>query len=244
LNEGSPVTVNEGRQETSAFDALMAADPSRPFVIAQLGQSLDGRIATISGESRYINGEAALDHLHGLRARVDAILVGAGTIAADDPQLTVRRGPDRPKPARVAIDPRGRLAPTGRWLIDDGADRIIISGEDARPCDGATIIRLPTPDGVMAPRAIVDALFARGFRKILLEGGARTLAAFIEARCVDRLHVLVAPVIIGSGKTGLDLTPIAELARALRPPTRVYPLEGGDALFDCDLTQLSCAETR
>ena len=86
------------------FAPFRAADPSRPFVIAQLGQSLDGRIATISGESKYINGAPALDHLHRMRAEVDAVIVGASTIVADDPQLTVRRVErDEPYIAALAL---------------------------------------------------------------------------------------------------------------------------------------------
>ena len=74
-----------------ALDVVRRGDATRPFVVAQLGQSLDGRIALPSGESKYINGPAALDHLHRLRAAVDAVIVGIGTVTADDPQLTVRR---------------------------------------------------------------------------------------------------------------------------------------------------------
>jgi diaminohydroxyphosphoribosylaminopyrimidine deaminase / 5-amino-6-(5-phosphoribosylamino)uracil reductase len=95
------------------FASFRLAATDRPFVIAQLGQSLDGRIATISGESRDINGAAALDHLHRLRAHVDAVVVGAGTIVADDPQLSVRRVAGK-SPARVAIDPKGRLNCSGK----------------------------------------------------------------------------------------------------------------------------------
>ena len=95
------------------FASFRLAATDRPFVIAQLGQSLNGRIVTISGESRDINGAAALDHLHRLRAHVDAVVVGAGTIVADDPQLSVRRVAGK-SPARVAIDPKGRLNCSGK----------------------------------------------------------------------------------------------------------------------------------
>jgi diaminohydroxyphosphoribosylaminopyrimidine deaminase / 5-amino-6-(5-phosphoribosylamino)uracil reductase len=93
---------------TSIFEPFASGTLQRPFVVAQLGQSLDGRIATVTGDSKYINGEAALDHLHAIRAHVDAVVVGIGTVIADDPQLTVRRAEGR-NPARVIIDPRGRL---------------------------------------------------------------------------------------------------------------------------------------
>ena len=112
----------------------MVADPlshlrdapiDRPFVVAQLGQSLDGRIATPTGASRYINGSCALDHLHRLRAHVDAVIVGVGTVIADDPALTVRRVEGR-NPARVFIDPNGRLPRDAKCVASDCADRYVI----------------------------------------------------------------------------------------------------------------------
>jgi diaminohydroxyphosphoribosylaminopyrimidine deaminase / 5-amino-6-(5-phosphoribosylamino)uracil reductase len=221
------------------YDAIIGslrdAPSDRPFVIGQLGQSLDGRIATMTGCSRYINGEAALDHLHLLRANVDAVLVGAGTVVADDPQLNVRRAPGR-NPARVVLDPGGRTPALGRWLAGDGARRCIISAVERPAPEGCDeVIVLPRENGVISQSQIVAALFERGFRRILVEGGARTIAGFIETRALDRLHVLVAPVIIGSGKQGLDLAPISELSDALRPSVRVWPFPDGDVLFDCDL---------
>ncbi len=217
------------------FAPFLQAAPDRPFVVAQIGQSLDGRIATVSGESRDISGGAALDHLHRLRAHVDAVVVGAGTIAADDPQLNVRRVEGK-NPARAAIDPSGRLSGEGKWLAKDGARRILISGANVDAPEGVELIRLDAPGGMIPPGAIIEALFAKGLRRLLIEGGARTIGGFIEAGCVDRLHVLIAPVIIGSGRSGLDLTPIQKLELALRPRTKAHLLPGGDVLFDCDFS--------
>jgi diaminohydroxyphosphoribosylaminopyrimidine deaminase / 5-amino-6-(5-phosphoribosylamino)uracil reductase len=219
------------------FAPFREASPDRPFVAAQLGQSLDGRIATASGESRGISGEAGLDHLHRLRAHVDVVVVGAGTVLADDPQLTVRRVAGR-NPARAVIDPSGKIDGAGRWLAQDGARRLRITASERPAAAGVENIRLETKSGALSPPAIVDALFARGLRRILIEGGARTIAAFIESGCLDRLHVLVAPVIIGSGSAGLDLAPIRSLDRALRPRAEVHVLGGGDVLFDCDFSSL------
>jgi riboflavin biosynthesis pyrimidine reductase len=128
------------------------------------------------------------------------------------------------------------LGKAGKWLNEDGARRILISAAPFAVGPGVELIELPRRDGRFAPRDIVEALFALGLRRILIEGGARTLAAFIEAGCVDRLHVLVAPVIIGSGRAGLDLAPIPALAQALRPRVNVHILGGGDVLFDCDFS--------
>ncbi len=219
----------------AVFRDFATGSPERPFVVAQLGQSLDGRIATPTGDSKYINGEAALDHLHRVRARVDAVVVGVGTVAADDPLLTVRRVPGR-NPARVVIDPSGRLAPDGRWLGDDGARRLVVCRPGAPVPPGAEALRLTAErEDRFDPRAILALLGREGFRSILVEGGARTISAFIDAGCIDRLHILMAPVLIGSGRIGLDLAPIAALAEARRPPTRAYALPDGNVLFDCDL---------
>ncbi len=221
-----------------AFAPFQARPPREAFVVGQLGQSLDGRIATISGEFRWISGGAALDHLHRLRAQVDAVVVGAGTIAADDPQLTVRRI-SGPNPVRVVIDPTGRLGArtirgaARKWLSDDNVRRILVStGAEAPP--GAELVRLAARQGRIGAADIVKALLDRGLRKILVEGGPKTLAAFIEENCLDRLHVLVAPVIIGSGRAGLDLPPEPRLALALRPEVTAYSLSDGEVLFDCD----------
>jgi diaminohydroxyphosphoribosylaminopyrimidine deaminase / 5-amino-6-(5-phosphoribosylamino)uracil reductase len=220
------------------LDPIRKAPSNRPFVVAQLGQSVDGRIATVSGESRWINGDGALDHLHRLRASVDAVVVGIGTVVADDPLLNVRRVPGS-HPARVVIDPSGRISPMARCLAPDGVRRILFRAEDAAPghaaFDGIEIISCSRVDGRLPPRTIVDALFARGLRRILVEGGAWTVSAFMDAGMVDRLHMLVAPVILGSGKPGLTLAPIARLADAQRPAARIHVLGDTDVLFDCDL---------
>lgn len=224
------------------FASSYATD--RPVVIGQLGQSLDGRIATPSGDSKYISGSHALDHLHRLRAAADAVLVGVGTVMADDPLLNVRRVPGR-NPARVILDPSGRVNPLARCLGADGARRLMIrrAGCTAPLPTGAEALDLPADrDGVLAPADVLEALAGAGLRRILLEGGPRTLAAFIDAGCVDRLHVVVSPVILGSGRTGLDLRPIASLRAAMRPATRLAVFPDGDVLFACDLRRSGRSE--
>ena len=230
----SPVAASAAITQEEALAAVRQAPPARPYVIAQLGQSLDGRIATSSGESRFINRECALDHLHALRASVDAVVVGVGTVLADDPRLNVRRVAG-PSPARVVIDPSGKLNPSARCLSRDGIARYVVRGRGAPCFDGIETIHVAADGSCLAPQAIIEALFQRGLKRLLVEGGAFTVSSFLAARAVDRLHVLVAPVILGSGKTGLSLPPIARLAEALRPATRVCVLADGDVLFDCDL---------
>lgn len=214
-----------------------------PVVIAQLGQTLDGRIATVTGASKYISGREALKHLHLLRASVDAVLVGVGTVAADDPLLTVRFAEGR-NPTRVILDPRGRCPSDAKLLTDGAAPVIAVLGPDAPAPPGAEILRLPlTPAGGFDPDGVVQALAARGLPRILVEGGAETLSRFIDNGRIDILHVLVAPMILGSGKPGLSLRPVAELSDALRPRTQVHMFDDGDVLFACDLRpRLEAAE--
>ena len=205
-------------------------------VIGQIGQSLDGRIATVSGHSRYINGAAGLTHLHRLRALADAVLVGVGTAIADDPQLTVRHVAG-PHPARVVLDPKGRLAACAKVFSCDGVRRLAVVAEGAR-CDfnaGVEVLSLPAVEGRIAPRAILAALAERGLRRILIEGGAETVSCFLRHGCLDRLHVIVAPIIMGSGRPGFVLPPIERADQALRVSTRTFQL-GDEILFDCDLS--------
>lgn len=218
--------------------APLVASPAAPLVIGQLGQSLDGRIATPTGHSHYINGEQALAHLHRLRALVDAVVVGIGTVLADDPQLTVRHVAG-PSPARIVIDPRGRLPAHARLLAADGRRRVAVTLPRTAPVlpPGVEQVRVaPAADGRMEPATILAALGRLGFRRVLIEGGAATLSRFLAAGCLHRLHVAVAPLIIGSGPTGLTLPPVDRLGEALRPPMQCYRL-GGDLLFDVELAR-------
>ena len=216
---------------------LPLATAQGAFVIGQLGQSLDGRICTESGDSHYVNGDASLTHLHRLRALVDCVLVGVGTVVADHPRLTVRRVTG-PHPVRVVLDPRGRApddvsplapeddAPATLHLV--GASRLEHLGTPA-----AHVRRIPLPesDQGVAPRDVLAALAVAGCRRVLVEGGANTISRFVADGALDRLHVLVAPLLIGSGRPGLSLPPIERLCDAARPEMRRYPL-GDDVLFD------------
>jgi diaminohydroxyphosphoribosylaminopyrimidine deaminase/5-amino-6-(5-phosphoribosylamino)uracil reductase len=224
---------DEARRLWDLYAPLAGA--SGRFVIGQLGQSLDGRIATASGHSHYINGAAALTHLHRLRALSDAVVVGIGTVLADDPQLTVRRcGGDNP--ARIVIDSQGRLPAAARLLSADGAPVLVIGAATAT-LPQVTRLDVPRTDGRYDPHAILAALTARGFRRILIEGGAHTLSAFLAAGALDRLHLAVAPLIIGSGPTGISLPDIHHLDGALRPSVTIHEL-GEDRLFDCAFPQV------
>jgi diaminohydroxyphosphoribosylaminopyrimidine deaminase/5-amino-6-(5-phosphoribosylamino)uracil reductase len=226
-----PVDMNDGGAFWNLYAPIADGNSRRPFVVAQLGQSLDGRIATPTGCSRYINGPEALRHLHRLRALVDVVVVGIGTVIADDPQLNVRLTEGR-HPARVVIDPNGRLPPDARMLADDGCPVFVIqTSECPRPSSVSPIV-IETGEGQLDPHAIIGALAARGYRRILIEGGAATVSAFLAAGAVDRLHLSIAPIVIGSGPSGISLPPIDQLDAAMRPHTTVHHL-GKDVLFDC-----------
>jgi len=209
---------------------ITGGDSAQPLVIGQMGQSLDGRIATDSGHSHYINGQPALVHLHRLRALVDAVVIGVGTALADDPQLNVRHVAG-PQPARVVIDPNGRLPATARcWR--PGVRRIAIG---RAPPKGAGVehLHIDSPSDGFAPAEIVAALHREGFKRILVEGGGRTVSRFLEGKALNRLHVMVAPMLIGAGPVGISFGAIKDLEDALRPSVFTYPLPGGDVLFDC-----------
>ncbi len=223
--------------DADPIQRILSAPANRPFVVAQLGQSLDGRIATPTGESRWINKQAALVRVHRVRAAVDAVVVGIGTVVADDPMLNVRHVEGR-NPARVVIDPNGRLPADARLLADDGCRRVVVRSRAVAVPKGVEVVEVAAgPDG-LDPVAVVAALDRAGLSKLLIEGGATTVSRFVDARAVDRLHVLVAPVILGSGKPGLSLKPIARLAEALRPSAAIHVLDDGDVLFDCDLRSI------
>ena len=205
-------------------------------VVGQIGQSLDGRIATETGHSKYINGPAGLTHLHRLRALVDGVVIGVATAIADDPLLTVRRV-SGPQPVRVVIDPSGRLGADARVFAADGVRRLLITaqGTPYAPPPGVEVVALPLVDGQLAPAAILTALAIRDMRRVLIEGGADTVSRFLAAGCLDRLHVVVSPIIIGSGRTSVILPGIKRIDHALRPPIRVHLIDD-EVLFDCDLS--------
>ena len=230
-------------QPARALSPLMHRPVRGSVVVAQLGQTLDGRIATVTGASRYISGREALVHLHRLRASVDAVVVGVGTVVADDPLLTVRLV-DGPNPVRVVIDSSGRLPPSARMLHDGLAPVLVATaaGTDVPP--GCEVLPLVSaPGDPVCPHALRAALAERGLRRVLVEGGADTISRFLDADAIDLLHVLVAPMILGSGKPCLSMRPIDRLDDALRPTTEVHLFDDGDVLFTCALrAKLEAAE--
>ncbi len=203
------------------------------LVLGRLAQSLDGRIATRSGASRWIGGAGDILHTHRLRAIFDAVVVGAGTVAADDPLLTTRKVPG-PSPVRVILD-RDRRLPATHRVFREPPRTLLACAEDARAAAGAAEL-VPVrrgPDGLDLAD-LLHALAARGLRRILVEGGGVTVSRFLAAGLLDRLHLTVAPLLLGSGIPAFALPEADEPADGLRVGWTVHPL-GDDLLLDIPL---------
>lgn len=213
-----------------------------PVTVAQIGQSLDGRVATVNGDARDVSGPDGLAHLHRMRALVDGVVIGVGTALHDNSRLTVRLCSGS-NPARIVIDPQGRLPDDAPALRQDGTRRLVVQAVDKPRVAGVEVIRLSLSDGLFDPFAILNALHAAGLRHLLIEGGGITISGFLEARALTRLQVAVAPLIIGAGPASLTTkNPDMMLADCIRPDMRVFGL-GSDVVFDCGLSPQAGAAT-
>jgi riboflavin-specific deaminase-like protein len=237
------------RELLDLYAPLCVGARSPTLVLAHLGQSLDGRVATVTGASRFVTGPEDVRHTHRLRALFDAVLVGAQTAHVDDPRLTTRLVPGS-QPVRVVLDPRARLDPGLQLLCDGAARTIVITVRGARADRrrwGAHVelLELAGQDGqdgqvgVLDPRVVLEALRERGLSRIFVEGGGVTVSRFLQAGTLDRLQLAVAPKILGSGTPALQLLPIDDMADAITARCRRFVL-GADLLFDCDLRAEPC----
>lgn len=233
----------DARNLLSVFLPLCRPLPREtPFrVVGQMGQSLDGRIATVTGASKFINGDDGITHLHRLRAVSEAVIVGAGTASTDNPRLTVRKAPGV-NPVRVVID-RNRRVPENHHLFSDEASptlRLVAgdyrAGNKLTPRHGVTEVPCLGPDETTDPAQILAVLADFDLRRIFVEGGGLTVSGFLNADLLDRLHVMVAPMIIGSGRPAFSLPEISHLGSALRPRAQMVDL-GSDMLFDLDFSR-------
>lgn len=225
--------------------AQPADDPGdRPWVTVAFAQTLDGRIATRTGDSQWISCADSLTFSHCLRASHDAILVGIGTVLADNPRLTTRLVPG-PSPRRVVVDSRLRL-PLDAAVLADGAagGTTVVTTELAQPEPIAALQALGTEllfaraddDGHVDLRDALRQLRLRGQRSLLIEGGARMITAALRARAVDRLAICVAPKLIGAGIEGVGDLAISRLADALPLRNATFLQLADDMLVVGDLS--------
>lgn len=222
---------------TDLYGPLVLAGPR--LVIAQLGQSLDGFIASRTGDAEFVTGPEDRLRLHRMRALVDAVVVGANTVIADDPRLTVRDCPG-PDPVRVIIDPEARISAQSAVLSDGAAPTLWVVGSEAalpvEPPDHVEVLRLAHP-GRPEPRDILDVLADRGLTRVLVEGGGRLVSSFVGAGLIHRLYLTTAPVLIGDGIPGLRFDGTDTLRDALRGRARHFRL-GDDVCTELVLDQL------
>jgi len=197
--------------------------PTRPSVTVSYAQTLDGRLATATGASRWISSPDSLRFAHEMRAGHDAILVGAGTVCNDDPRLTVRHVPGT-SPLRVVIDSTLRTPLDAAVLADGAASGTILAVTDRAPAEhrervlslGATVLDLPSdPDGRVDLATLLRELVASDIASVMVEGGATLITSFFKAGLVDRLAVCVAPKILGDGIEAIGDLGIRDLSQSL-----------------------------
>lgn len=206
LSAGIEVEVGCGADEAERLTAgfLTRVRRGRPMVALKLAVSMDGRIATGTGHSRWITGPAARAEVHGLRRSHDAVLVGSGTALADDPDLTCRLPGSLGQPVRIVLDRRLRLGPDARlartaaaspvWLFTRGRDiRRVVTLQER----GVEVIRLAAASPSDGLREALALLAGRGITRLLVEGGAALATALLRDGLVDRLYMFTAPLLLG-----------------------------------------------
>jgi riboflavin-specific deaminase-like protein len=211
----------------------------RSFVLGRVAQSLDGFIATRGGESVWISGPDDLRHTHQLRALCDAVVVGARTVRADNPRLTTRLV-DGPSPVRVVLDPDRRLNDSYR-VFRDGPETLLLCAPEVAGVPGpgnARALGVPRGPTGLDVGAILALLRARGLRRIFVEGGGVTVSRFLAAGVLDRLHVTVAPLVMGGGVPAFPLPPIDRLEEGRRFAWTAHRI-GADILFDIPLAPVA-----
>ncbi len=222
---------------------LTAVRLGRPSVTWKFGGTLDGRSAAPDGTSRWITGQAAREDAHELRARHDVVLVGSGTLRADDPHLGLRHGVAGRPPLRVVLARDGRI-PADARVLDDAAPTLVVTAKDAPrpPVPGPhEVLGIPVVDGLLDIGVLAAELYDRGMRSVLVEGGARLAAHFAARGLLDRVVAYVAPVLLGGGgrpvlddfgagtlkdALRLRLDEVSRLGEDVRVVLRARPLPG------------------
>ncbi|NOT56534.1 MAG: RibD family protein [Deltaproteobacteria bacterium] len=207
------------------FASMHAKQWRRAFAVSHFAQSLDGKIATISGDSKWIGNPANLVHAHRMRALCDGILIGARTLARDKPQLTVRHVPGT-NPTRIML---GSMFEHLDYLKQVSTAPIcLLSARSLAPQEGVEIVQLACHNGLISCAAILAALYQRGIHSVYIEGGARTTSYFLHERALDVVQLHIAPVIFGSGLNAFAMPRIQQAAESLRFTAQTFvPVDDG-----------------
>lgn len=209
--ERKGITIYVGEREAEAREVNEAytkfITTGMPFVTAKFAVSLDGKIATKSGDSRWISGEEARKYVHNLRYTTDAIMAGVNTVLADDPRLTARcggrGGKARKQPLRVIVDSKGRTPLTARVFSEPGKTLLAVvkfvkpEGATALAQVGVELLELPSADGLVDLEKLLKALGEREITSVLVEGGGILLGSLFDYKLVDRVITFISPIIIG-----------------------------------------------
>ena len=231
--EKEGIVVHVGEHEAEAREIVEAytkfITTGQPFVTAKFAASLDGKIATRSGDSRWVSSEESRKYVHYLRYINDAIMAGANTILMDDPQLTTRccggrGGTAKKQPLRIVIDGMGRIPPTVRLFAEPGST-LLVRGRDVTSPEKTAfdkvdveLLELPAEEGIVDPAALLKALGERGITSVLVEGGGILLGSLFDHGLVDKVIAFIAPLIIGGAeaRTAVAGRGVDHIADALR----------------------------
>lgn len=215
---------------------------NRPKITVHFAQSLDGRIATRTGRSQWLSGSESLRLAHQLRASHDAVLVGVGTVIADDPLLTVRHI-EGPSPARIVVDSSLRIPVESRVLSGDGPQTTIVTTSRTSPeriaavaATGAELMVVPADDTGRADLTIlVRELVSRELRSLLVEGGAAIITSFLRLRLARRIVISMCPKIVGAGIEAIQDLGVSDLSEALTFSHFTFTQVGQDNVFDGEI---------
>lgn len=206
----------------------------RPFVALKMAQSLDGRIATSRGESRWISGDEAQKFAHRLRSRYDAVVVGSGTVRADNPRLTVRHLKAR-NPFRIIVSSSGKISPNANLIADNGDGKtIVVTGLKTKVSQKLVmtdIWRLKTSRLGIDLHHLLRQMAQHEMTSLLIEGGSRLATAFLRLGLVDKIYAIISPLIIGEGIPSLGDLGVSRLTGAIRFREFGFTPLGDDMLF-------------